>query len=98
MEKDASVNENTAVNSADKDALMQKSSRIKTAAMLSRIGLILSIVGIGLIFSICGIVCGLVCSKAGEPLGKTAVALGVAGAVLSVIFGGMIAVCAFILF
>ena len=98
MEKDTSVNENTEVNSADKDAPVQKNGRIKTATMLSRIGLILSILGIGIIFSISGILFGLFCSKAGEPLGKTAVALGVAGAVLSVIFGGMLAVCAFILF
>ena len=98
MEKEASKNKNTAENNICTGNDLQIKGRVKTAAMFSRIGLVLSVLGIGLIFSLCGIIYGAVCSRAGEPLGKTAVALGVAGAVLSLMFGGMFFVCAFLLF
>lgn len=94
-EKDLLKTENLAENELGSAT---PNSKLKPALILSRIGLILSVIGVGVIFSLFGLFLGLANKKIDARASRYAVAMGLCGIVLSILFATMITVCAILIF
>jgi len=76
----------------------ENKKKTRTAVNLSVIGLILSVFGgLGVFFSVAGIVCGMLRKNEDATSSSFAILLGTVGTVLGVLFAGMLLVCLIIL-
>ena len=93
--------EKSIVESPKNDACQESGGdkKSRTAVNLSVIGLILSVFGgVGIFFSVAGVICGML-KKDIDPLSsRFAILLGSLGAVLALIFAGMLVWCLSIVF